>query len=579
MMRATSSPPSAQDIWKWTFTRDAIAPCFVRDVFSMKEAGVQDADFFWIGHTPCRFVNLVGMVVAVQIYEKRTIYTYDGTGVIDCILRHPAPAKHTAESKDTNRPPSPKKPKSSTNWAASLEPPLPVTEVGYVVQVVGRVVRHYETRQIIADSIEPCASVLDEANHWLRVVDLHKSKYSLAVPFVIPSSTELMRDNLEGQYTHGRSVLSSTVDHPTTSYTLAPREAPPQTRARVPPSDSLFLPPPRAPSVASSTPSSPIKDASPAKVLSSSSKIKLRHPSRLRSCDLTSNIFRLHLKHYMDNAIVNPAAADLSYSQRKVQTKHSERRPMSQRTDDLPELTHGFTISHLRRVPELALLAARIVRAEARRRATTEQSTARRRAKTQPAMSSTGAASSVGAGNSIKVPTSKRDASFHDPFRAKKKRLFEWALARLYEEGNIILWDGPVYPLPSPVLQSGARAENSLWSEPTSSRSSSSATSIPLSSVSISRCRGTEEEDMNEYLSDPPPNEDAYVSLTPELLCTYVREAVAALKCGKARGRGGDDSGREPTPEEIAAYLRRTDARWARVGAWAVEEALETLHR
>lgn len=574
MMRAASSSPSVQDIWKWTFTRDAIAPCFIRDVLSMKEAGV-DADFFWIGYTPCRSVNLVGMVVAVQVHEKRTIYTIDdGTGVVDCILRHPAPTKPAAESKDMARPPSPKKPKSSI---APPEPPIPVTEVGYVVRVVGKVVRHYETRQIIADSIEPCASVIDEADHWIRVVELHKSKYSLAAPFVIPSPTEPMRDNVDRQDTDDTSVSSTRVAYNTRSYALVPRGPPPQARAPLSPGP---------PSIASSTPSSPLKKSSLTKVPSSPSKIKLRHPSRLRSCDLTSNIFRLHLKHYMDNVRVNPQR-DLSHNHRKKQASHLERTPMMQRMDydcdtygdlsPMSEPPHGFTLSHLRRVPELALLAARVVRAEARRRAKVEQTETRQRAKTQPAMLSTGAASAVSTGNSVRVPTSKRDASPRDPFRAKKKRLFEWALVRLYEEGGIVLWDGPVHPLPLPVSTPEARTENPLWSESASSKFSTSAISIPLTSVSVSRTsgRGTEEEDMNEYLSDPQPNEDAYVSLTPELLSTYVEEAATALKRGKGRGGGR----REPTPEEVAAYLRRTDARWARVGAWAVKEALEALGR
>lgn len=82
------------DIWKWTRTQAAIAPCFVRDVFSMRESGVkgmyvirgavclvlhlsslQDANYFWLGYIPCCSVLLVGMVVAVREYEKRVLYT------------------------------------------------------------------------------------------------------------------------------------------------------------------------------------------------------------------------------------------------------------------------------------------------------------------------------------------------------------------------------------------------------------------------------------------------------------------------------------------------------------------------
>lgn len=75
------------DTWQWTLTKEAIAPCFVRDVLDMRDSGKScfyaqsrltfspDADFFWLGYTPCRTVLLVGMVVAIQVYDKRAIYT------------------------------------------------------------------------------------------------------------------------------------------------------------------------------------------------------------------------------------------------------------------------------------------------------------------------------------------------------------------------------------------------------------------------------------------------------------------------------------------------------------------------
>jgi hypothetical protein len=34
-----------------------------------------DSDFFWLGRVPCRNVRLVGMVVGVQVFEKRVIYS------------------------------------------------------------------------------------------------------------------------------------------------------------------------------------------------------------------------------------------------------------------------------------------------------------------------------------------------------------------------------------------------------------------------------------------------------------------------------------------------------------------------
>ena len=89
-MSSSSTSPSAQDIWKWTFTKEATAHCFIRDVLSMKESTVKgpfkhpiptrtnhlaDTDFYWLGYVPCRTVLIVGIVVGIQEYEKRTLYT------------------------------------------------------------------------------------------------------------------------------------------------------------------------------------------------------------------------------------------------------------------------------------------------------------------------------------------------------------------------------------------------------------------------------------------------------------------------------------------------------------------------
>jgi hypothetical protein len=139
------------------------------------------ADFFWLGHTPCRTVLLVGMVVGIQVYDKRAIYTSqshprspslmltispvdDGTAVIDCVLRHPhptlpAPAPRSpprstgGPGKPVPKRPSPKKPRLDKAQLESTEPPPPITEPGYPVRVVGRVARHYQSKQIHADTI------------------------------------------------------------------------------------------------------------------------------------------------------------------------------------------------------------------------------------------------------------------------------------------------------------------------------------------------------------------------------------------------------------------------------------------
>jgi len=73
----------------------------------------------------------------------------DGTEVIDCVLHYPAPARQESSNTGSTSPKKPKFPVDSVN-----PPPTPVTTLGYPVHVVvGKVARHYESRQIIAESI------------------------------------------------------------------------------------------------------------------------------------------------------------------------------------------------------------------------------------------------------------------------------------------------------------------------------------------------------------------------------------------------------------------------------------------
>ncbi|KIJ08014.1 hypothetical protein PAXINDRAFT_102715 [Paxillus involutus ATCC 200175] len=212
------------------------------------------------------------------------------------------------------------------------------------------------------------------------------------------------------------------------------------------------------------------------------------------------------------------------------------------------------------------------------------------------------------ASTSSSTPTPSSTAA-PDPPRKKMKRLFAWAVVKLYEEGSIVLWDGDVRPLPLPVppapslALAGCGETSTLWKTGDSTIGDntirSSATTFVSYSTSYSysashhSSRETEADTDSSYLSDPQPNEEAYVPLTPRFLAGYVQVAVAAMVKGNTRGAGrrnvagsgvrlnaNADSSSYPsaTPEDIAAYLRRTDTRWARLGAWAVEEALEVLN-
>ena len=224
------------------------------------------------------------------------------------------------------------------------------------------------------------------------------------------------------------------------------------------------------------------------------------------------------------------------------------------------QATVGCTLSFLLRVPELATLARRVVEAEVRRREKTRRP--------QP-----GAANTDPSGKR-KVLGSSTEGS-----TPKIKRLFSWAIRKLYQDGSIILWDSPVlsYPDPFAVLDSSALYRSNLLDD-----SCHSSTTLRL---------GAESADRIEGLSDPPSDEEAYASLSTLYLATQVERTIRSLDALQTRQKGESENtflgpaiARKrhlplpgPTSDDITNHLKREDDRWKRVTAWAVQEALEWL--
>ncbi|GBE83806.1 hypothetical protein SCP_0508630 [Sparassis crispa] len=648
---STSHSPSAVEIWKWTLTSDAVASCFVKDVFDMRDSGVKDAEFFWLGRVPCRTVRIIGILVGVQIYEQRTVYSLDdGSAVIECVQRHSGPNVASPMKSVTSCCDSPLN-------ALPPKPPKPVAQVGKSVCIVGRVTRHFESRKILVDSIVPCAAANDEPKHWLAVLDLHSSYYfaSHLPAFTVPAST--------AQRPHAPKTYTLAVDADDSRKT--PKKPQCQTgrhnheRDAVQP-EARDIPTPMsiASSVAGSSPSSS-STSSPVKP--GQSPPRLRHPSRLHTRDLTANTFRIYIKHYMDHAppptgrshfastsssrspspcppprkgkarvdmLTSVYSVDVldtptkrprydTVRRREIQigllgdatprpsrnTKyslHAESGGAGEQTPRPPLLpdmfgnehmpddddeenteyscntTYGVTLSHLRRVPELAQLAYRVVDAEGRRRAREE----RKRAE----------AGSMQDRDHAREGARQREK---EPKGPKMRRLFRFAIRQLYEEGSIVLWDGPVRPLPSDLVSLssglGPAGMDALW------RTNASTSIVATSNVTVrsSVARGWHEDETEEP-SDPPPGEEAYISLTPAYFLKVVEQTIRSMMAAtasdmeKARAREKQKhrsraavslmekpsvpSG--PTPHEILVWLHR-DERWARVGEWTVREALE----
>ncbi|KAJ7671413.1 hypothetical protein DFH06DRAFT_980684 [Mycena polygramma] len=518
---SSSSPQKAAPniIWQWTLTPEAVASCFAQDVFEMeenaKEPGARDTDFFWLGRIPCRSVKLVGLLVGVQAFENRVVYFLDdGTGVIECHHRPPAP--------------------NTSKQEKSAEPlPLlkPLAYVGYYLTVTGRVAPWRETRRIMVDSIVRCRSSNDQPDHWIAVGQLHRTHYFIQEPFTLP--------------------------------------------LRPPPSQ---MPPPSIPASVPSTPSSASSaPSSPSKSSSANSPHKLRHPSRLHTGDLTANAFRIYLKHYMDNIDdLQPAAPEPTTPTKSSRNAlppgdetprphdHTPRRiiPLDFTRPHTPDdPTRGFTLSYLRRVPELALMAKRVVKAEAKRRARDAHKKAKE-----------------GGTNKPKKPAVVTQAMINDQqkLHPRMKRLFTWAIQQLVKEGDVISWEGPVRPCRSSHEDPDSSA---LW------RLNSSSSSVGGNSTMFSNASVAEDDEDEGELTDPGDREEAFVSLTPAFLATTVESAISVLVArAMSRAQASTDPSRPrvrapaagPTVQQILSHLKSDDM-WRNLSEFTVSEALAVL--
>ncbi|KAF9043527.1 hypothetical protein BDZ89DRAFT_980528 [Hymenopellis radicata] len=256
----------------------------------------------------------------------------------------------------------------------------------------------------------------------------------------------------------------------------APKKARPATPETTTPEGDHSAPPSSTPPPSPSPPPPPI--------------IPLRDPARLHTADLTPNTFRMYVQHYMKHAAA----------------EGSERL--------------GFTLSHLRRVPVLAVLAKRVVKAAHRAL----------RKKTRG------------------TESSKLDAK---QLSTKMKRLFVGAIRELNFEGNILLWDGPVHSL-------AALASSGLWKTQTQTQQSVDVTAMTTI---------LGEEDAEEVSDPEEQEEEAYVP-TDAYLRDVLREQIKRRSCWRDR--------KVVMTADIVGRLRR-DAQWEFVGDWHVDEALKGI--
>ncbi|KAG7448769.1 uncharacterized protein BT62DRAFT_929855 [Guyanagaster necrorhizus] len=484
VVQPAASASTSTEIYNWTYKQaeEATILCFVRDIHAMTQHIAKDETFFWLGKVPCRRVNFVGIVVGVQDTGKRIkISVDDGTAVIDCI-----------QSITSTPTPTPACPLSSPKPTA-LPAPNTAIRVGHLVRVKGKIEEWHDTKEIKIDdigSIEQCKSFNEEPLHWQRVSSLHKTYYSSQEPFVIPSATN--------------DTQNQDVD----------------ARMSQPSIDAEYF----SPIQESQTPRSP------------QSPHKFKHPSRLPSSQLTDNTFRLYLQYYMQNP---PHATSHARSIPDTYVEpDSTLRPRNHHLRTSSDIG-GFTLSYLRRVPELSNMAKLVVLADIKKSRRKEREAAKE--------------------SSQSLRKSQKPS--RERLGPKKKQLFIRALVELMKEGSIIVWDGPNHPLSTASLLGP-------WKS-TSAHNICASTGISSTAMSSTSISTLQEDD--DPLSDPEPTEESYVPSTPQYTAEVVEKAMVKMNALPP------DRRRPLNRRTIAGFLQTTDDRWKNLGDWAVQDALEFL--
>ena len=398
---------------------------------------------------------------------------------------------------------------------------------------------------------------------------MRESHYFVNTPFVIPEATELPQAVPEEPTSVHPAKSSSLLSLPPTIRHVSKRRTPdcqeqiPRKYQPVSPLESVLL-----------------SDVSHVNCfVQPKSPVKLRHPSKVHKRDLTVNTLKIYLKHYMDSQVhgnddymasePSTTVSDIPTKRRRtsadalmprptfenratpVPPLEPTQKPRKRQNTDPEARIRGLTMSYLRRVPELQLLAERIVAAEDKK-------------KRQDARQAREVPKSQG----LPMPPKTKDPESRIGTRERTKRLFRQAIIKLCDEGSIVLWDGPCRVWGAEQDPSSSR----LWHTNTT-------VDTTVSSVGASATGGDShlEDSQDHEMSEPDPKEESYVSLTPAHLGKYVEKAIEEIWSRKEKARGSGHRGpKGPTLGEILSRLK-ADGRWRNVGEYVVAEALQWL--
>ncbi|KPM35538.1 hypothetical protein AK830_g11043 [Neonectria ditissima] len=129
-----------------------------------QHAGFEGENFYFYKNLPIKWVRIVGVVVAIDEYAGRRIYTVDDSSgaCIECTIGAPAPVREDAAKKDEKKP---------AKKVADIDPPATSTpyediRVGSVVDVKGGVSIFRDEKQINIEKMAALRSTAQEVALW-----------------------------------------------------------------------------------------------------------------------------------------------------------------------------------------------------------------------------------------------------------------------------------------------------------------------------------------------------------------------------------------------------------------------------
>ncbi|KAG8807897.1 hypothetical protein FRC17_004211 [Serendipita sp. 399] len=495
-------------------------------------------DMFWLNEVPVKVVKVVGLVVGV---EDKGYPVDDGTHVGTCDLPHiKVPVK--AEG---HQPADPK------GWLLDTKgekvklsvPKMLVPAIGVPVIILGKVYTSMAGAVVKVDEITEC-SYMEEAHHSDLVIGLHKTKYSQ--PFVIPNLSGVPYPATPKKIGHSCDFEDEDESTPRrVRLSKIPFATPivhgsPTTQCRTP----KQLTPCREeeePRLSQASVCSSVSRPHTQSTAAAARSLRLSHPDRVRSKDLTRDLFRYYVLHFM-RSVDKFGRAPLQEPSRL------RREPLGSPLYYSWRSQQGFGLSYLRRVPELHRLAHRIL-AEERR-----QEKKRRRTQEKENLSKS-------TKQSTSSPSKLENRKVRNP-RKEAKALFEDALRKLWKQGSIVQNEGKTRVWNTE--ESEWVNELQIWGGRASSRDTSSYLLEGTSRVSTATTTVVEDEPME--ISDVDENEECHLPVTDELLSAPILEAIKmGLKRARAANKRSERKPQGVPLDDILQQLQMDDA-WAKVG-------------